>query len=192
VAPRAGIHKQDVIAMAAELLAQRNNVDELPLRDIAERLGVRTQSLYAHVDGIDGLRRELALRGLTEMAAAMSEAAIGRSGAAAVDAIIRAWLSYAERKPGLYSATVQPAGDDVGLAEATAAAMRPLQLVLRSYGLDPHQVVHWHRLILATIHGFAALQRQGVLTLPEPPASTVDHMVAVFVNELERQRPTTT
>ena len=34
------------------------------LRPVAERLGVRVQSLYAHVDGADGLRRALALRGL--------------------------------------------------------------------------------------------------------------------------------
>ena len=51
---------------------------------MAERLGVRTQSLYSHVDGLDGLRRELALHAVRELGAVLTDAAMGRAGAEAM------------------------------------------------------------------------------------------------------------
>jgi AcrR family transcriptional regulator len=188
MAARAGVRKQDVIDVAADLLAQRGSIDELPLRDVADELGVRTQSLYAHVDGIDGLRRELAVRGLAELAARLSEAAIGRSGGDAVDGIVRAWLAFAEGSPGLYTAALRPPGDDEALGEAMAATMKPLRLVLGSYGLDDRQVGHWHRLLFATVHGFATLRREGAFTLPGSSDDTIDRMIAVFTSQLESER----
>jgi AcrR family transcriptional regulator len=188
MAARAGVRKQDVIDVAAELLARRGSVDELPLRDVADELGVRTQSLYAHVDGVDGLRRELALRGLRQMTEQVSDAAIGRSGGAAVDGIIRAWLAFAAESPGLYNAAVRPPGDDDELSAAMTAAMKPLRLVLQSYGLDDASATHWHRLIFAAVHGFATLRRDGNLTLPAPPDDTVELMIDTFVSQLATLR----
>jgi AcrR family transcriptional regulator len=184
VAARAGVRKQDVVDVAADLLARRGSLDELLLREVAAELGVRTQSLYAHVDGVDGLRRELALRGLRQMADEMSEAAIGRSRGAAVDAIIRAWLAFAAGSPGLYTAAVRPPGDDDELAAAMASAMKPLRLVLQSYGLDDDLVGHWHRLIFASVHGFATLRREGNLTLPGAPDDTVELMITTYTGQL--------
>jgi hypothetical protein len=47
---------------------------------VAAELGVRAPSLYAHVDGLDGLRRGLALDGAAAMAAAFREAAAAAPG----------------------------------------------------------------------------------------------------------------
>lgn len=188
MAARVGVRKQDVIDAAAALVAERGSFDGLPLRDVATKLGVRTQSLYAHVEGVDGLRRELALRGLVEMTALVGEAAMGRAGREALDGIIRAWLSFAETSPGLYMAALRPPGNDSELADAMATATKPLRLVLQSYGLDDEQVGHWHRLIFASVHGFATLHRDGVFTMPGDPNDTVARMVDVFAEQLERSR----
>jgi hypothetical protein len=53
-----GLDKADVLEMAATI-ADELGSDELTLSRLAERLGVRSQSLYAHVDGQSGLRRDL-------------------------------------------------------------------------------------------------------------------------------------
>ncbi len=60
VATQVGLDHEAVIQAAAELADERG-VDALTLAALATRLGIRSQSLYAHVDGLDGLLRDLAL-----------------------------------------------------------------------------------------------------------------------------------
>ena len=64
---RAGLDRAQVIETAA-VIADESGADGLTLAALAARLGVRSQSLYAHVDGLDGLRRDLAVHGQQELA----------------------------------------------------------------------------------------------------------------------------
>ncbi len=43
---------------------------------LAQKMGVRTSSLYNHVDGLPGLRRQLALRGVQELTARLTRTAV--------------------------------------------------------------------------------------------------------------------
>ena len=52
---------------AAALADEGGAGEELSLARLAERLGVRKPSLYNHVEGLSGLRRELALMALREL-----------------------------------------------------------------------------------------------------------------------------
>jgi AcrR family transcriptional regulator len=185
VARRVGLTTALVVDAAVELLEERGEPDAVTLGAVASRLGVRAQSLYAHVDGLDGLRRELALRGMAVVGDAVGAAAIGRSGADAVAAIVHAYLDVATEHPGLYAASLRPPGDDPELRAAVARVTTPLTLVFRSYELDADVHVHWYRLVFATVHGFASLRRAGLLTLPGDPDATVDHIVRVFAGQLE-------
>jgi AcrR family transcriptional regulator len=183
-----GIDRRQVVDAAAALVDVRGAVDAVPLSDVAGALGIRTQSLYAHVDGLDGLRRELALRGLGVLAARLTDAAVGRAGRDALAAIVRAWLGFAADHPGLYAASLRPPGGDDELATAVAAAMRPLDVVLRSYGLRGAAVLHWTRMIFATVHGFAVLRAGGLLTMPADPDETVRRFVRMVADQLEARR----
>ena len=59
---RAGLDSAAVVRAAADL-ADAKGIDALTLGEVAARLGVRTPSLYNHIAGLDGLRRDLALLG---------------------------------------------------------------------------------------------------------------------------------
>ncbi len=50
----------------------------------------------------------------------------------------------------------------------------------------PRQLVHWYRLVWATVCGFATLRRDGLFTRPGDPDETIAHLVRVFADELER------
>ena len=80
VAAHVGLDHEQVVDAAVAVLDDVGRLDDLALRDVAARLGVRVQSLYAHVEGAQGLRRALALRGLSELADRLTTAAIGRAG----------------------------------------------------------------------------------------------------------------
>jgi AcrR family transcriptional regulator len=182
-----GITRDQVVDAAVAVLEANGRVDAVALREVAARLGVRTQSLYAHVDGVAGLRHALALRAHDALADELTAAAIGHEGAAAVEAIVRAYYAFAVAHPGLYDASLRPPGDDEAMAEATRAVTRPLNQVLRSYGLDDAAVVHWYRIVFAGVHGFAVLQRDGLLTLPGDPEDSLGRMIHAFVAALEAE-----
>ena len=73
-----------IVVDEAACCADRVGLDRLTLAAVAQQLGVALPSLYKHVRGLDGLQRELALRGIGEITEAMRSAAVGRSGADAL------------------------------------------------------------------------------------------------------------
>ena len=151
-----------VIVDAAGQLADARGIDELTLGALADALGVRTPSLYNHVAGLPGLRRELALRGTFELAEVLRDAAVGVAGEPALIAMADAYRTYARTRPGLYAAAQRaPGGADPPLQAASDAALRPLLAVLRGYGLDGDAGIHAARAVRSALHGFAELERIG-------------------------------
>jgi AcrR family transcriptional regulator len=150
------------VAETAGRLADRDGLDALTLGAVAAELGVRTPSLYNHVDGLAGLRRALALRGLGELGDAIRDAAVGRSGDDAVAALADAYRAFARRRPGLYAAVQRAA--DAGDAEVESAAARllgPVLAVLRGFGLEGDETIHAARALRSTMHGFVDLESRG-------------------------------
>lgn len=179
-----GIDRSGVVDAAVVVLEERGRVADVGLRPVAERLGIRVQSLYAHVDGADDLRRALALHGLRAMADSLTDAALGRAGADALDALVRAYWSFALEHPGLFDASLIPPGDDEELLAAMAAVTRPLLRVFESAGITGDDAVHWYRIVFSSIYGFASMRRDGRVTLGADPDATIDRMIDMFVTQL--------
>jgi AcrR family transcriptional regulator len=184
MAAQVGLDWHTVVETAAEL-ADTDGLDSLTLAALAGRLGVRSQSLYAHVDGLDGLQRDLALHGVLLLGAELRSAVIGRSGRDALRIIGETYLSFAERHPGLYAATIRDSSDDEELHDANLNAAEALMRVIESFGLHGSDVVHAHRAIWSAIHGFVTIQQAGAMRLAAPPAETFHRMLAVFADALE-------
>src|SRR5579864_2626218 len=63
---RVGLNQAAVIEAAAKLVDEEG-IEQLSLGHLAERLDVRTPSLYNHVAGLPGLKRDLALYCLRDL-----------------------------------------------------------------------------------------------------------------------------
>ena len=185
---KVGLDREQVVGAAAELLETDPAGAPPTLAAVAARLGVRTQSLYAHVAGADDLRRELALHALARLTDRLRTAAIGVAGRDAVGAIVRAYVTFASEHPGLYAASMRAPGDDPQLRDAIRDAMEPLNLVFASYGLAPAEAGHWYRMVFSFVYGFAALRRDGLMTLPGDPGETEGRMVRMFGDQLASTR----
>ncbi|HEX2188231.1 MAG TPA: hypothetical protein VHG51_05000, partial [Longimicrobiaceae bacterium] len=90
MARKLGLSAGDVVDAAADI-ADTETMGAVTLASVAGRLGVRSPSLYAHVDGLDGLRRLLALRAAAAMGEALRGAAEGRTGLVALREIAVAY-----------------------------------------------------------------------------------------------------
>jgi AcrR family transcriptional regulator len=178
-----GLDRQSVIAEAAALADEAGGA-AVTLAALAARLGVRSQSLYAHVDGLDGLHRDLAVLGQQALAARLGHAVMGRSGDDALRALCDAYAEFAAERPGLYAISQRAPEGDPELEASSMAATEPWIAVLSSFGLAKTEVVHYHRAIWAALHGFVTLRQQGLMTRTASPDRSFRLMVDVFANTL--------
>src|SRR5215218_1249559 len=77
--PRAGLNRERVVDEATAV-ADAVGFERLSLAAVAERTGVRLPSLYKHIESLDGLRRDVAVRALEELAAAVTPTVGARAG----------------------------------------------------------------------------------------------------------------
>jgi AcrR family transcriptional regulator len=165
--PRAGLDAEAVVATAAAL-ADEEGLERLTLARLAAALGIRTPSLYAHVDGLGDLRARLGARGARDLAAQLQAAAAGRSGGQALRAVAAAYRAYAHAHPGTYAAA-QVAGDREGndpRPPAGVAVVEVMFAVLDGYGMEGDRAVHAVRAIRSALHGFVSLEREGGFGIP--------------------------
>jgi AcrR family transcriptional regulator len=179
MSPRAGVDPATVVAAAAGL-ADADGLGSLTLAKIAAELGVRSPSLYAHVDGIADVLRKLGAKGAGELAAAIGHAVEGRSGSDALRALCRAYRDYARRHPGSYAAAQRSheLQKDPDAAAAAESATRVAMAVLRGYGLEGDEAIHAARLIRVTLHGFVALEAEEGFAIAVSLEDTFDRVVA--------------
>jgi AcrR family transcriptional regulator len=179
MSPRAGIDPATVVAAAASL-ADAEGLESLTLAKIAAELGVRSPSLYAHVDGIADVRRKLGAKGAAELAAEIGHAVEGRAGSDALGALCHAYREYARKHPGSYAAAQRSheLQKDPDAAAAAGAAAKVAIAVLRGYDLEGDEAIHAARLVRVTLHGFVALEADEGFAIALPLEDTFDRIVA--------------
>ncbi len=157
---RRGLTREAVVASATAVV-DAEGLDSLTLSRVATELDVRPPSLYNHVDGLDGLRRDVALAATEDLAARLGSAAMGRSGRDALRSIATAFRAYATEHPGLCELTAQARPDDAAYAAASMRAVEPVLAVLRGYDLAGDAAIHAARALRSAIHGFVTLELTG-------------------------------
>ncbi len=157
--PRAGLDPAAVVAAGAAL-ADEVGLANLTMGALAERLGVRTPSLYKHVGGQDDLNRRIAVLAMSQAADAVGGAVQGYAGRDALAAAARAFRAFVLEHPGRYAATIgqEPSGPDDPLAVAGRRLLDAFTAVLRGYEVDPADMDHALRMLRSLCHGFATLQ----------------------------------
>ncbi|MGW2620059.1 TetR/AcrR family transcriptional regulator [Streptomyces sp. NPDC001500] len=148
---------------AGAALADEVGLGRLTMGLLAERVGVRTPSLYKHVGGQEDLNRRIAALALSQAADAVGVAVQGRSGRDALAAAARAFRAFVVEHPGRYAATIgmEPSGPDDPLATGGARLLDAFTAVLRGYEVAESDVDHALRMLRSLCHGFATLQAAG-------------------------------
>lgn len=177
--PRVGLDAGSVVQAGAEL-ADSEGLEAVTLARLAQKLGVRPPSLYAHVDGLEDLRRRIGALGAGELAAVLGAAAAGRAGWDALEAVAHAYRGYAHDHPGRYAA-LQPAAP----GPEAQAVVEVVVAVLRGYGLAGDPAIHAVRTIRAALHGFVALEAGAGFGIPLSVDESFELMVAVLHDGLE-------
>jgi len=157
--PRAGLTPATVTEAGAAL-ADQVGIARLSMGLVADQLGVKTPSLYKHVDSLADLVHRIAVLAMSEVGDAIGDAIQGRTGSDALTAAAQAMRTYVQAHPGRYAAGngAYPTGPHDPLVAASERLLARLTAVLRGYRLPAEEEIHALRMLRSTIHGFATLE----------------------------------
>jgi AcrR family transcriptional regulator len=176
--PRAGLTHDRVVTEAAAV-ADEIGLQQLTLAAVAARVGVAQPSLYKHVDGMDALRRGLAVLGLRELVRELSRAAAGKARGDALLDVASAYRSYGLRRPGPYEATLRaPVPDDTEHLAAASDVLGIVGAVLSGYGITGDDLTDAIRFLRAAMHGFVAIEAAGGMRMQRDNDVSFRRMVA--------------
>ena len=160
--PRAGLGTASVTSAGAAL-ADESGLEHLTMGLLAERLGVKTPSLYKHVDNVADLTHRIGVLAMEELADAIGDAIRGRAGSEALSAAAQAMRAFVKEHPGRYAAgnAARPRGPEDPLVPAARRFLDALAAVLHGYQLEPDRQVHALRMLRSMLHGFATIEAGG-------------------------------
>jgi AcrR family transcriptional regulator len=178
--PRVGLTPERIVAEAA-VVADEVGLESLTLAAVAKRCGVSLPGLYKHIDGLDSVKRDIAVLAVRELTQALAVASAGLSGRKALRALGAAYRSYAASHPGRYRASVRaPAPGDAEHAEVGAQAVGVLSAALQEYALEGTDLIHAIRMLRITCHGLASLEAEGGFGLPESLDVTCERLFSAL------------
>ncbi len=184
---RAGLDQASVVEAAVKLIDEEG-IEQLSLGRLAERLGVRTPSLYNHVAGLSGLKHDLALYCLHDLLDRVLHATVGKARAEAIFALANAYRAYAGEVPGRYALTLQapdPADQEVqAIAQQIVDVIRA---VLAPYRLSEEDAIHAIRGLRSLVHGFISLEMAGGFGMPVDQDASFHWLINLYIAGLEQK-----
>ena len=175
------------VAIAAATIADRDGLAAATLTAVALELGIKTPSLYNHVDGLSGLKRLLAMYGaellLNEFTTAVGE----KEGVEALRALADADRDFAATHPGLFESFL-PAprpGEDDELYEAMAQPVYLVAGILLNMGIPQEEAIHLIRAMWALLHGFLDLEAKGGFGMPVDIDNSFDASIELMISGIE-------
>jgi AcrR family transcriptional regulator len=166
-------------------MIDNSDATPLTLAALAVQLGVRQPSLYKHIDGLDDLRRSIAVRAKLELAAVMTRAAVGKAGSDAIASMSHAYRSWSAEHPGRYATTVRaPAAGDLEDKAASDEITKVAFEIMSSIGLAGTDAIDAIRALRAALHGFVTLEAQGGFGLPADIDRSFDRLLTGLVESI--------
>lgn len=179
---KAGLDKQ-IILQTAAAMADESGLASVTLKSLADRLGVKSPSLYKHINGLDALNTELMLYGWMELEKVMTRAAVGKAKDDAIIAICHAYRGFVAAHRGLFEAMqwynmyLSPEH-----LKATEGIVAVLFQVLSAYDLTDDKKVHIVRTLRGFLQGFSTIEVHGGYGNPIPVDETFNFALKTLLS----------
>ena len=189
--PRSGL-SADSVTRTAAALADDVGFDHLSMGQLADRLGVKTPSLYKHVSSQADLAHRIAALAVDELADTIRDATQGKAGPDALTAGAWAMRTWVQDHPGRYAAgnaaTVSTTDPGDPLRAATERLLASWSAMLGGYRLDPAHEIHALRTLRSLLHGFSTLESAGGFQIDTDVEATFTWMITFLDQGLTRLR----
>ena len=139
---RIGLTK-DIILQSAMEIVDNIGAENLTLKVLADKLGVRSPSLYNHFNSLSDLHTALMLYGWKQLEYRVMQAAIGKSKDDAIKSMCAAYLNFTLEHLGLFN-IMQSYNQHISqeTIAATSGLIETIRQVLSAYNLSEKYEVH--------------------------------------------------
>ncbi len=187
MAARKHIDRERVLQTAI-VLADETGLEAVTLASVAEQLGIRIPSLYNHVQGLPGLRRDITLWGLQQLCDGLRRATVGKAGEEAILSGAAAYRAFAHAHPGPYVATLAAVStNDPELITVREELIEVVVAILQPYITAGDDTLHKVRAFRSVIHGFVHLEIAGGFGLPLDRDESFRQLVHILIVGLQEQ-----
>lgn len=167
-----------LIVDTAGRLLDDEGPEAMTLTRVAELLGVTQPALYRHVEGRAGLWRALGMSTRELLAERLALASAGRTGPDAVASVAQAWRAFGHEHPGRYrSADRYAVSGDPQLEAAVHRTVNVLELSLRGFAMNEHDLAHAAQAMRSALHGFVSYELGHGNPASLDPDESLDQLV---------------
>lgn len=183
-----GLNREIIVESAKEMM-EKDGFHHFSMRKLAEKLGVKTASLYTHIESMEALFTEIGLNALNDQKNCLMNAIGEMHGDAAIEAIAESYRQFATEHMELYRFIMQmPSGNDEVLKEAASVTAEPFMKVLDDYHISDKRKMHWQRILRGLLHGFISEEQSGYFShYPVPVNESYDIAVSCVIAGLHKE-----
>lgn len=183
-----GLDKEQIV-LSAKNLIEECGYNEFSMRQLAENLGIKTASLYAHIESMETLLTAVGLLALREQRDYQLDAIEGKHRDDAVMSFAEAYRKYAKMHSELYHFIMKmPIGNDDDLKQAAAMTAETAMKVLEDYSLNDKQKMHWQRVLRGVMHGFVSQEEYGYFShYPVDIEESYQIAIQCFINGIHNE-----
>lgn len=156
-----GLSKEILIKAAVNVI-ERYGRNSFSMKLVADELGVKTASLYNHVENMNGLLTGVCNYALRLQRNAEMQAIKDLHRGQAVYALAEAYRRFAKEHRELYWLVMNlAASDNHVLDEAAARITEPIIKMLADYDIDEGEKIHFRRFFRSIVHGYVSEMDAG-------------------------------
>ena len=182
-----GLNPDAVVKAAAELIEKQGR-EVFSMRLLAEDLGIKTASLYNHVDNMETLLAEVCRYGLCLQKEVEMQAMEGAHGEDAVRRLADTYRRFAKEHRELYGLIMSMSAKNQQVRDDAAELFTDLfKNMLEEFHIQEVENISFRRLVRACVHGFVSQEEQGFFS--HYPASVEDSFhfaVQCYIDSLKQ------
>lgn len=178
---RVGMDKDIIISKAVELV-NKVGIEHITLKMLADNLGVKSPSLYNHINGLDDLKEQLMIYGWKQTEQRILHTVIGMSGYDAIRAMCYAFYDYATENPGVFDVMLwynKFQSDEMEMA--TSELLSIIFKITKSLNLPDDYCFHLIRTFRGFLEGFFLLVNNGSFGHALPIMTSFDISINILI-----------
>lgn len=182
---RTGLDANMVISRAAQM-ANEVGIENITLKMLADELGVKSPSLYNHIDGLEDLKMRLMIYGWKQMEQKIIQSVIGISGYDAIRAGCYAFYDYATENPGIFNTMLwYNKFLNTETMEVTSGLFSVLFKITASLNISEENCNHIIRTLRGFLEGFSLLVNNKAFGNPVSIAESFELSLNVLIEGIK-------
>ncbi|MDT8719221.1 TetR/AcrR family transcriptional regulator [Clostridium sp. 19966] len=184
MSPRAQINLIKILEVAIDI-CNEEGYEQLTLSDVSKRLGIKTPSLYNHIQGLSDLKQKMANYGMQLLYDSVIHAAVGCTGDDAIISVSKAYIEFVHKHPGLYrSISKAPDPYEPQFDSLSNQLVQIFIKLLGAYDLSKEESIHAVRGLRSMLHGFSSIEMDLGFRINYSQEDSLNFALTVFLNGL--------